>query len=178
MSFHAQFEQWVPAPLAQVFLFFANPGNLPRIMPPSSATELLELRLVPPPGIDPVQSTVTSLDPLAGEGSEIVTSFRLISFLPFRAQWTARIVEFEWNHYFVDVQQKGPFETFRHRHELFAETRDGVSGTMVRDRIDYTVGFGILGEIAQKLFIARQLQNTFAYRQKMLKHLLAAEGKN
>jgi hypothetical protein len=29
------FEQWVPFPLERVFLFFADPRNLPRLMPPS-----------------------------------------------------------------------------------------------------------------------------------------------
>ena len=46
-----QFEQWVPVPIERVFLFFANPGNLPRIMPPQTGTELVRLKLVPPPGI-------------------------------------------------------------------------------------------------------------------------------
>ena len=42
---------------------------------------------------------------------------------------------------------------------------------MVRDVIEYDVGFGWLGELAQKLFVSRQLQRTFAYRQKALEKL-------
>jgi len=49
MIHRIQFEQWVPAPIEKVFLFFANPTNLPRIMPPETGTELAALRLVPPP---------------------------------------------------------------------------------------------------------------------------------
>jgi len=30
MIHHIQFEQWVPFTLEKVFLFFANPQNLPR----------------------------------------------------------------------------------------------------------------------------------------------------
>jgi uncharacterized protein YndB with AHSA1/START domain len=30
MTYHAQFEQWAAVPIELVFLFFANPGNLPR----------------------------------------------------------------------------------------------------------------------------------------------------
>jgi ligand-binding SRPBCC domain-containing protein len=109
---------------------------------------------------------------LAGTGSEIVTSFRLVPFLPFRAQWIALITEFEWNHHFADVQKKEPFRSFRHRHELTGEPRNQVKGTVIRDVIEYDVGFGWLGEVAQKIFVSRQLQQTFAYRQKALEKLL------
>ena len=167
-----QFEQWVSAPLERVFLFFANPGNLPRIMPPQTGTELVQLKLVPPSEIPAESEAVTDRVPLAGAGSEIVTSFRLVSFIPFRRQWTALITEFEWNHHFADIQTKGPFKSFHHRHELSEETRDGVRGTLVRDVIEYDVGFGWLGELAKKLFVSRQLRRTFEYRQRALEKFL------
>ena len=94
-------------------------------------------------------------------GSEIVTSFRVVPFLPFRAQWIALITEFEWNHHFADVQKQGPFKSFHHRHELREETRDQVRGTVVRDVIEYDVGFGWLGELAQRLFVSRQIAANF-----------------
>jgi len=169
MIHRVQFEQWVPVAVERVFLFFANPNNLPRIMPPESGTQLAELRLVAPPG----QSTMANLDSLAGVGSEIVTSFRLLPFLPFRAQWIALIVEFEWNHHFADIQKKGPFKRFKHRHEFSAETRNGLCGTIVRDVIEYDPGFGLAGNLAQKIFIAQTLKQTFEYRQKILEKLLA-----
>jgi ligand-binding SRPBCC domain-containing protein len=172
MAYQAQFEQWVPVPLEKVFRFFANPGNLPRIMPPEAGTELLRTNLVPPPGTPADKATITDLPPLAGAGSEIVTAFRILPFLPFRARWIALITEFEWNHHFADVQKKGPFERFHHRHEFASQDRDGVSGTMVRDVIEYEVGFGFLGAVAQKLFVGRRLRQTFEYRQKALEKLM------
>ena len=171
-STHLEFEHWVAAPLEAVFLFFANPGNLPRIMPPSTDTELVRVNIVPPPGIELKSATVTDQPPLAGLQSEIVTSFRLLPFLPFRAEWIARITEFEWNHHFADVQQKGPFKSFHHRHEFLAETRSGVAGTIIRDVINYEVGYGVLGALAQKLFVERQLRQTFAYRQRTSAQML------
>ena len=49
MILRIQFEQWVPCRHRdRSFLFFANPQNLPRIMPPETGTELAALRLVPP----------------------------------------------------------------------------------------------------------------------------------
>src|SRR4029077_19823278 len=134
MPHHLEFEQWVPFPLELVFAFFSNPENLPRIMPAASATKLVAV------------NRVSAGDKAAGVGSTIVTSFRVFPFLPLRAQWIARITEFEWNHYFADVQDKGPFKSWRHRHEFMAETRDGIRGTLVRDVIDYEVGFGVPGD--------------------------------
>jgi ligand-binding SRPBCC domain-containing protein len=172
MKHLVQFEQWVPVSIECVFLFFANPRNLTRIMPPQSGTELVRLDLVLPPVFPAERAIVIDRTPLAGVGSEIVTSFRVVPFLPFRAKWTALITEFEWNHHFADIQKKGPFKRFHHRHELSEETRDRVRGTLVRDVIEYDVGFGWLGELAQRFFVSRQLQETFAYRQRALEKLL------
>ena len=172
MIHRVEFEQWVPVANEKVFLFFANPNNLPRIMPPETRTEIAALRLVPPPTVPSGQQPIPKDDSLASVGSEIVTSFRPIPFLPFRAQWIALITEFEWNHHFADVQKKGPFKQFKHRHEFSAKTQNNVEGTIVRDVIDYDPGFGPLGQLAQKFLIAPSLQQTFEYRQKTLEKLL------
>jgi ligand-binding SRPBCC domain-containing protein len=171
MTHHIEFEQWVPFSAAEVFLFFANPKNLPRIMPAEMETKLVRLKLIPP--LDRTDEHLASADPLAGVGSEIVTSFRVLPFLPIRAEWIAVITEFEWDHHFADTQKKGPFKSFHHRHELIAETRGNTDGTLVRDRIDYEVGFGLLGKLAQKFFIRSQLERTFAYRQRAVEKLLS-----
>jgi ligand-binding SRPBCC domain-containing protein len=171
MIHRIQFEQWVPFALEKVFLFFANPQNLPRIMPPGTATKLVALRLVPPL-LFREQPALSNINQLAGVGSEIVTSFRPLPFIPVRTEWIALITEFEWNHHFADLQKKGPFKRFQHRHEFCAELRNGISGTIVRDLIEYDPGFGLLGDLAQKLFIAPGLKQTFEYRQKMLEKLI------
>lgn len=165
---HLQFEQWVPFPLERVFVFFSNPENLPRIMPAASQTKLVRLNRMPAPA--PPPGAVA--DKAAGVGSTIVTSFRVFPFLPLRAPWIARITEFEWNHHFADVQDKGPFQSWHHRHEFAAEVRDGIAGTLVRDQVEYEVGFGPLGAIANAVLVRRQMQRTFAERQKVLPRLL------
>lgn len=171
MPHQLRFEQWVPFPLVPVFAFFSNPENLPRIMPASMATRLIRLNLVaPPPAPAGVSADVSKA---AGIGSTIVTSFRIFPFLPARARWIAGITEFEWNHHFADVQETGPFRSWHHRHRFARETRDGIEGTLVSDVVDYEVGFGFLGEIANALFIRNQMRKTFASRQKVLESLLA-----
>lgn len=164
-----QFEQWVPFPLERVFQFFSNPENLPRIMPASSDTRLIVLNRISPA----TRPAGIAGDQAAGLGSTIVTSFRVVPFLSVRAQWTARITEFEWNDHFADVQEKGPFKKWHHRHEFFAETREGVAGTLVRDVIEYEVSFSFLGAIVDALFVRSQMQRTFAQRQQVLLKLLS-----
>ena len=167
MSHHLEFEHWVPFPLERVFAFFSNPENLPRIMPASSCTQLIALNRVHPPELP-----AGSGEKAAGVGSNIVTSFCLFSFLPIRRRWVARITEFEWDRYFADVQDEGPFKSWHHRHEFASARRNGAAGTTIRDVIDYEVSFGFLGSIVNAFFIRPQMQSTFAERQERLPELL------
>jgi len=169
MPNHLEFEQWVPFPLERVFAFFCNPENLPRIMPAASGTELIQLNRMPAP----IPHAAAASDNAAGVGTTIVTSFRVLPFLPLRRQWIARITEFEWNRYFADVQETGPFKSWHHRHEFAASTQQRVEGTLIRDVIDYEVGFGFLGAAGNALFIREQMERTFAQRQQILPQLLA-----
>ncbi len=173
MSCRLEFAQWVAFPPGQVFLFFADPNNLPRIMPACTGTRIERLSLVSPT-CPSLSDSCSRHGPLAGVGSAIVTSFRVMPPLPFRSLWIARITEFEWNDHFCDVQVRGPFAKWLHRHELAAETRNGISGTLVRDRIEYEIAFGALGKAVQRLIVDRQLKKTFAHRQSVLEGLLRA----
>ena len=138
-------------------------------MPPTTRTRIDELRLVVPLGLPGLPSD--RISQIAGVGSEIDTSFRLLPYLPLRTRWVARITEFEWNHHFADIQVKGPFRSWYHRHEMTAETRDGVVGTVVRDRIECELGFGGLGEFALRV-LWTQIAGTFKHRQRVLPQLL------
>ena len=173
VAYQLEFVQWVPFPLEDVFLFFSDPHNLPRIMPSATGTRIEQLSLVPPPPA-PGLNSLRKPETVAGAGSEIVTSFWIAAPLPFRQQWIARITEFEWNHHFCDVQVKGPFASWRHRYELGIEVRNEGSGTVVRDQVEYEIGYSVLGRAAQKLFVEPQMRSTFAHRQKVLEGLLRA----
>ena len=172
MSYQFRTEQWVAAPIERVFRFFANPGNLPRLMSPWMQVELLRVKIVAPPGIEADQATITDIAPFAGAGSELVASYRALPVLPFRITSTARITQFAMNRYFEDVQKQGPFRSWNHRHEFMTEERNGVNGTVIRDIVEYDIGFGWLGVLAQKLFVGPQMRRTFVHRQKMLAKLL------
>lgn len=176
MPCHLQFEQWVPFPLESVFAFFSNPENLPRIMPASMKTQLIRVARIAPPAPSTSAGAKLTTPKTTGVDSIIVTSFRVFPFLPIRARWTSRITEFEWNHHFADVQDKGPFKSWHHRHQFARESRNGVDGTVAGDVIDYELGFGVFGSVANSLFIARQMRSAFAQRQRVLPQLLAKQA--
>jgi ligand-binding SRPBCC domain-containing protein len=153
--------QWVPVSLDRVFAFFADPANLPRLMPPELATRIEGIHPPPVPG-----------NP-ATAGTAIHIAFRPIPFLPLRLRWVALILEFVPDSHFLDEQRSGPFASFRHRHGFLAETRDGIAGTLVTDDIEFALPFGFLGRLAAPL-VRLQLHLAFAARRRRLPALLAA----
>jgi ligand-binding SRPBCC domain-containing protein len=180
-------EHWVNADLRQVFAFFSDPHNLPRLMPKQMNVRLEELTLVPPvpqlekavvesgPNSEAVVGSGGPTTKIAGRGSQIVISFRLVPFLPFRGRWVAEILEYEPLSHFVDEQRSGPMRSWRHRHSFQSEVRNGTEGTIVRDEVEYELPFGILGRIADWLFIERMMRRTFAARQSQLGSLFPPE---
>jgi ligand-binding SRPBCC domain-containing protein len=167
-------QQWVPYPVELVFAFFANPSNLPHLMPRSLETRIEDVRIVPPPP-RPVVADASRrlLSVAAGVGSEILISFYPIPWVPRRVSWLACITEFEWNSHFCDAQVSGPFTAFQHRHGIQSEFRDGQEGTLVSDEVEYELPYGVLGRMAG-VMVRRQLARSFAYRQKRLPEILAA----
>jgi ligand-binding SRPBCC domain-containing protein len=151
-------EQWFPHSVEQVFRFFADPRNLELISPPEMGARVVAARLARPQEIE------GNTHGLAGAGSELTISMRLVPFFPFRAIWKARIIDFEWNRYFRDVQVKGPFRRFDHLHEVQAATCDGVVGTRLRDRVDYSIGFGPATYFLDPTIVRAVLQRMFDYR--------------
>ncbi len=150
--------QFVAVELERVFCFFADPQNLTRITAPKSNAKIEHLHLLSPanhPG-------------LAGAGSEIEISLRVFPPLPFRGRWLARIVDFEYGSYFRDIQVRGPFARWNHTHSFDASG----PGTIIHDVVEYDVGWGKLGNVANAVFVRRALGAMFDHRQRATEQLL------
>ena len=169
--------QWVPFPVELVFAFFANPSNLPHLMPPKMKGRIEDVRLQPPPPRPvPADPARRFQSVAAGEGSEILISFCPVSWLPPRVSWMARITEFAWNSHFIDEQVRGPFKKFRHRHGISSKVRDGVEGTLVADAVEFALPGGVVGGLANGI-VRGQLEKSFEYRQLRLPEILAAAAR-
>ena len=140
---------WLARSRPEVFAFFADPRNLVQLMPPR-----LRLRIVTP---------TTTL------AAGVVLDLR-VAWLGIPVPWRVYIREYDPPHRFVDVQVRGPWARWEHRH-LFLEA-DG--GTWVEDRLTYRPPMGPLGGAAHALGLGRQVRALWAYRQRRLGELFAA----
>ena len=118
--------QLIPRPLDEVFAFFATPDNLARITPPSMRFEF-----------------VTS-DRRMRKGLEI--DYRLRPILGIPVSWRTRIDAYDPPTGFSDTQLRGPYRRWNHRHDFRAV--DG--GTQMTDTIEYSLPFGILGDVIHR----------------------------
>lgn len=163
-------EQWLPFPRTLVFAFFANPKNLPPLMPAWQQARVEQASFCPPPprpGDTPDYGTVA-----AGSGTRLTITARALPGLPLRSPWDALIEDFRWNEGFCDVQLRGPFAYWRHCHSV----RDGHSpavepGTIVRDEVTFQLPLDPASRPG--LPVARAaMQLLFGYRQRRASVLL------
>ena len=143
-------EQCLPRPPEDVFPFFADARNLEAITPP-----LLRFRVLTP---EPIEMRV---------GTHIQYRLRLHG-VP--VNWHTTIQAWEPPHRFVDVQVRGPYALWHHTH-TFAP--DGADGTLMRDVVRYAIGFGPLGDLAERLLVRRDLARIFDFRAQEVPRLLA-----
>ena len=166
-------EQWLPYPIEQAFAFFANPENLPRLMPPWQKARIEEAAFAAPPPRPVADDPALRIRSIAaGPGTRVTISFRPFPYSPLRVPWEAEISEFVWNDHFCDLQLRGPFTFWRHCHSFQSESRGNLAGTLLTDDVEYSLPYGSLGNLAHRLFIARQIRSTFAYRQQRTLELL------
>lgn len=99
-------------------------------------------------------------------GSELL--LKVTGFSIYRTKWHLIVTQFDKPNCFTDEMIKGPFKKWKHTHK-FEET-GGVC--KLRDIVEYEMPFGFLGNIFQKLFFNRMLNDLFNFRHKLTKKLL------
>ncbi|HEU5062718.1 MAG TPA: SRPBCC family protein [Solirubrobacterales bacterium] len=133
--------QQIQLSVERAFAFYGDARNLERITPPWLGFE------------------VTTPAPIAmGVGTLIEYRLRLHR-VPVR--WRTRIEVWEPPRRFVDVQIEGPYSLWEHTHSF---EEDGPGATVIRDRVRYSIPFGPLGELANRLLVRRDLRRIFDYR--------------
>jgi ligand-binding SRPBCC domain-containing protein len=138
---------WLGRPRPEVFAFFADPANLPYLSPPAFGVRLLT----------PV--------PVMTAGGVLDYRMRWLG-VPIR--WRAFVREFDPPYRYLDVQLRGPFARWEHRHRFLEE--DG--GTVVEDRVVYRLPLGIVGHAVHAAAVGRQLRAVWAYRTRQLAAVL------
>ncbi len=131
-------------PRKQVFQFFALAENLNLLTPPWLGFSIL----TPSPVVMAVGTTIEYRIKLHG--------------VPIT--WESEITEWRPPLVFCDVQRRGPYRSWVHRH-IFEESP---GGTLVIDEVNYEV-YG--GALVNNLFVARELRKIFTYRKAKLLEL-------
>ncbi len=138
-------EQMVPKPLASVFDFFAKAENLGAITPPWMRFSFAS----PPPA-------------KMKRGVIIRYALRVHGF---PISWVTEIERWDPPFEFVDVQKKGPYRLWRHKH-TFSEAS---GGTRVVDDVHYALPLGILGRVVHALQVRKDVQQIFDYREQQIR---------
>lgn len=137
-------EQVVPHPLLKVFHYFSRPENLSQLTPPWMDFQILT--------------------PLPIEMKKGARIHYKIKIRKFSLRWETEIIEYDPPYSFVDVQQKGPYLQWHHRHRF--EPVD--QGTRILDEVKYALPLGWIGQMAHKLQVRKDLEAIFNYRKQVL----------
>ncbi|NOT60480.1 MAG: SRPBCC family protein [Acidobacteria bacterium] len=129
---------------AELFAWHERPDALERLTPPWEKVKVLE------------------------RGNGLAVGTRVVLQMvggPLPLRWVAEHVEYQPPHLFADVQRKGPFAYWYHRHR-FEPTARGT--TLMTDEIEYAMPFGQLGEWVAGWFVHKKLQRMFDHRHRVV----------
>lgn len=137
--------QHIPATLDEVFAFFSKAENLAKITPP-----WLGFRILSPAPIEMREGTLID--------------YR-IAFAGIPMRWQTLISRWEPPFSFVDEQISGPYARWVHTH-WFESVADG---TIMRDRVEYALPLGALGDVAHAIGVKRSLKAIFDFRERSVR---------
>ena len=134
--------QKIPAPLQQVWDFYASHANLQIITPSYMKFKVIS----------------QNADEKLHTGQ--VIEYKLRPVFNISIYWMTLIKRAEAPTYFIDEQRKGPYSIWQHQH--YFKAIEG--GTETTDIVLYKNPFGIIGELANVLLVKRKLRNLFQFR--------------
>jgi ligand-binding SRPBCC domain-containing protein len=134
--------QKVPATMDEVWGFISSPKNLKEITPPYMGFDITSKNL--PEKMYP----------------GMIISYKVRPLLGIKMTWVTEITHVKEREFFVDEQRIGPYAIWHHQHRI--EPIEG--GVLMTDIVSYKPPLGILGSMANSLFIKKQLKEIFKYR--------------
>ena len=146
-------KQTLPLCLEEAWDFFSSPFNLAEITPPDMG---FKVKLVRPedkmyPGM--------------------IIAYQVSPLLNIPMGWVTEITHVQEPYYFVDEQRFGPYSLWHHQHH-FKEVQEGVE---MIDIVSYKIPFGIIGDLANTLFVRKRLEYIFDYRYQALEKMFPSK---
>jgi ligand-binding SRPBCC domain-containing protein len=134
--------QKIPISVDEAWEFFSHPKNLAKMTP-----EKLNLKFV---------NELYGDEMYAGQ----VMEYKVKPIWGIPLYWMTEITHVQPKQFFVDEQRFGPYSMWHHQHHF--KTLDG--GVEMTDLIHYKIPGWFLGDMANSLFVRKQLKNIFSYR--------------
>ena len=148
--------QLLPIDINKAWGFFSSPNNLPLITPPELSFKIL-----------------TNLDKVEiSEGMLIDYTVPPLFGIPLK--WQTRIDKIQKLKYFIDLQIKGPYKLWEHKH-FFTEYRNGV---LMKDEVNYQLPLGFIGRMMHGILVRKKIENIFAYRRQKLEKIFISNERN
>jgi ligand-binding SRPBCC domain-containing protein len=136
----------LPASLEEVWDFISSPENLKEITPDYMGFVISTPNL--PKKIYP----------------GLMISYKVSPLLGIKMNWLTEITQVKEPYYFVDEQRAGPYALWHHEHRLSPTDK----GVLMTDLVSYRPPGGPLGDLARRMFIRKQLEGIFRYREEAL----------
>lgn len=144
--FQLKAEQKIAAGLSEVWDFISSPVNLKDITPAY------------------LGFLVTSKTGGEKMYPGMIITYVVKPVLGLPLQWMTEITHVKEREYFVDEQRIGPYRFWHHQHML----KEINGGVLMTDIVTYAPPLGIIGAVANKLFIKSQLSDIFLFRKSAL----------
>ena len=149
-SYSLKYETFIPTTLDKAWVFFTSPLNLAKITPP-------DMNFV-------VTSEYKESDKVYP--GMIITYF-ISPLFGIKLRWMTEITHLNEKEYFVDEQRFGPYALWHHQHH-FKQVEGGI---MMTDIVNYAIPFGVLGRMANTLFVKKKLKEVFSFREEAIVRL-------
>ena len=142
-------EQLVKTDINTLWDFMSSPKNLETITPESMMFKI----------------TSKNKDEKMYPG--MIITYIVSPLLKIKLTWMTEITQVKEKSFFIDEQRLGPYTMWHHQH-IFKQTEEGI---LMKDIITYIPPFGIIGKIANFLFIKNKVNQIFDYRNKKINSL-------
>jgi ligand-binding SRPBCC domain-containing protein len=144
-------ESLIHATAERVFAFHERPDALRLLTPPWERARVIQSALI------------------SAVGSRAIVEAPVLG--PFKTRWVAEHTAYDPPRMFEDVQIRGPFRKWRHRHIVEPHPE----GAILRDEIDYEPPLWLIGRLAAPLVIERRLRQLFAFRHEVTRRTCEAK---
>lgn len=139
-----EWELILPVSLEELWDFFSVPDNLNKMTPEQAGFRMI--------------STLNGQKIFPG----MLIEHEVSPILGIPLYWVTEIIHVDKPHTFIDKQLIGPYALWHHQHTFISHEK----GVLMVDTLHYRVGMGLLGTIANSLFVEKKINDIFDFRRR------------